>query len=296
MLKQGIAAIALVVSLGLIVPGSFSGPASADISREWGVQPMAISCDFDGDKIFEYTSEVTSADHDPGGKMATLQDVNSSLVFVPQSGYVTTVYTALENRVDWPQYDDSDVEAVVPLASGDPRLAGGYPVSFVIPPGHPWSYFGDGFSIGGAKSNKKNLVDCEVNDVGKANPGTTCVANGVELVQEPDGIAVCFENVFGAGRDNAVQTDCLVGGVSQDLCFVPPIEAENEDDDLRVSYIYDDTFSIKAVVSGNGGASLQAASADNGGTLSATNAADDGKHKHKAKKGGKHRGNGKHRR
>ena len=32
-LRQGTAAIALVASLGLIVPGSFGGPGSADISR-----------------------------------------------------------------------------------------------------------------------------------------------------------------------------------------------------------------------------------------------------------------------
>jgi hypothetical protein len=284
MLKQGMAAVALVASLGLIVPASFGGPVSADISREWGVQPMSIECDLDGNTSYEYTSEVTSADHDPGGKVATLQDVNSSLVFVPQSGSVTTIFTAIENNEDWPEVDDSDPAAAVPLASGDPRLAGGYPASFVTPPGYPFSYFGEGFSRGNT-DRKQNLVDCVVIDVGKANPGTECLRDGV--LQD-----VCSENApWVAGAEDVENSKpCLVGSNPQyDKCMA-----------FGVSYHYEDIFTIKAVVSGNSGASVQAASADDGGTLSAARAADDGKHradrKHKAKNGGKHRGNGRHRR
>ncbi len=52
MLKQGTAAIALVVSLGLIVPGSFGGPVSADITHNPNLNlddPFPMACDLDGD-------------------------------------------------------------------------------------------------------------------------------------------------------------------------------------------------------------------------------------------------------
>ena len=35
-LKQGMAAVAFVASLGLIVPGSFGGPAFADVNNSRG--------------------------------------------------------------------------------------------------------------------------------------------------------------------------------------------------------------------------------------------------------------------
>jgi hypothetical protein len=50
-LKQGTAAVALVVSLGLIVPSSFGGPASADISHNPNRDqtPFTLHCDLNGD-------------------------------------------------------------------------------------------------------------------------------------------------------------------------------------------------------------------------------------------------------
>jgi hypothetical protein len=273
-MKQGMAAIALVVSLGLIVPGSFGGSASADVSRKWGLQPMAIACDLNGDAADgnEYVSEVMSADkeftnaHTTGFqvfKMATLQDVNSSLVFVAQSGSVETTYTAIDHDFD----AETNPQDITRLADDDPRLAGGYPAVFSIPPGHPYSYFDeDGFSIG-KSTNKQNLVDCVVTDVGASDDG--------------------FQNWYPAGESDAAVTDCVVDGAEQGLCFKPPVL--NDDGELvsAVAYHYTDTFTIEALVTNNGGAKAKSASADDD-----TSSAD---RQVKAKKGGKHRGKGKHR-
>src|SRR5262245_54240077 len=52
-LKQGPAAIALVVSLGLIAPGSFGGSVSADVSsNSRNFVPTTLNCDLDGDGDF----------------------------------------------------------------------------------------------------------------------------------------------------------------------------------------------------------------------------------------------------
>jgi hypothetical protein len=54
-IKQGMAAVVLVVTLGLIVPGSFGGPASADVSNADGhntntlSKPYFFDCDLNGD-------------------------------------------------------------------------------------------------------------------------------------------------------------------------------------------------------------------------------------------------------
>ena len=51
-LKQGMAAIVLVVSLGLIAPGSFGGPASADVNSSRGNNPnLADQYSFDCDVV-----------------------------------------------------------------------------------------------------------------------------------------------------------------------------------------------------------------------------------------------------
>src|SRR4051812_3187452 len=51
-LKQGMAAIGLVASLGLIVPSTFGGSASADVSHNPHLNqyndPFPLSCDLDG--------------------------------------------------------------------------------------------------------------------------------------------------------------------------------------------------------------------------------------------------------
>ncbi len=57
-LKQGMAAIVLVVSLGLIVPGSFGGPASADVDNSRPNNPnladlYSFDCDLDGDLVLD---------------------------------------------------------------------------------------------------------------------------------------------------------------------------------------------------------------------------------------------------
>jgi hypothetical protein len=109
-------------------------------------------------------------------------------VFVPQSGSVTSIYTAI---------DPTNPEAAIPLPPGSLTP---YPNSFAIPAGHPYAYLGDGFSRGKAKDKKPNLANCVVTDVGKTDDG--------------------FENFYTAGDSEASVTDCLVDGVEQDLCFV----------------------------------------------------------------------------
>lgn len=250
--KQGTAALALVASLGLVIPASFGGPVSADKAKNRELQPMTIECAALGGSVIE----VVAFDHDPGGRMANMREVNGSRVFVPWRGSVNTTYTAVENNEVPGSGDDSQAQARVALAPSDSRLAGGYPTSFEIPPGHPYAYFGEGFRRKGKPP--KNLIDCTVIDVGKADDGTTCLKNG--LLQEE-----CFDNVFVAGEGDAAQEDCLVEGVEQDTCMV-------ED----VAYHYTDFYSIKAKVKG------KAASND----VDHENAG----RQHKGNRGGKHRG------
>jgi hypothetical protein len=146
-LKQGTVAVALVASLGLVMPGSLGGPvfADRDVTKD-----LTVQCDALGDTVYQ----VTATDHEPSGNLATLQLQGSTLVLVPQQGTITTVYTAIE---------PDDPEAAIPLPANDPSL-GGNPVSFEIPPDHPYAYLGGEFSRGGAKPNKKNLIDCVVVD------------------------------------------------------------------------------------------------------------------------------------
>jgi hypothetical protein len=230
MLKQGTAAMALVATLGLVVPSSFGGTASADISRQDGIQLMLITCDFDGNASYEYTSDVIAIDHDPGGKrLGTMQDqdTRSNLAFVPMEGYVDTIFTA--------------IDPVPP----------GYPITFLIPPENDYAYLGGEFNRGGT-NGKKNLIDCIVVD------------------DSP-------ENNYPAGESEDNVTGChSLSGVPLDVdeCFFV-------DEDDPVTYHYKDIYTIKAEVTGNSGPAAQAAGADDG--------------HHKAKKGGKHRHKGKHR-
>jgi hypothetical protein len=290
-LKQGVAAIALVASLGLIVPGSFGGPAAADISRTWNLQPMKITCDLDrnpstGENGFEYVSEVNSADkefqnhHTTGFKVfkwGTLQDVNNSLVFSVQSATATEILTAVENlgSETEPTDDDTSPQSRVELLSGD--LPAGYPVSFVIPPDHANSYFDVGGISLGNKANKKNLIDCEFIDEGIANVDidgdgkvdeeSNCYIEGVP---QP----LCYQNTFVAGSSDAlaaIPCDRSDGG-DPTKCFV-----------AGVAYHYTDIISGKFHVSGSSGAKVKSASVDDDETAA----------ERKAKKGGKQRGKGK---
>ncbi len=281
-LKQGMAAIMLTASLGLIVPGSFGGPAAADISRKWGLQPMDITCDLDRNGSFEFESEVMSADKEFQNnnttgfqvfKWGTLQDVNSPLVFTVQSATDVGIYTAVENKGGGTETtsDDTSPEARVLLSSGD--LPAGYPVSFEIPPNHPYNYFGDGGIHLGKKTNKKNLVDCVFIDVGKANDG----AEGVECYIAGVLQSECYQNVFTAGSSDvqgAIPCDRSDGG-DPTKCFVE-----------GVTYHYTDTISGKFHVSGNGGAKVKSASADDAPSA-------DRQQKNKGQNGKQNRGKGK---
>jgi hypothetical protein len=291
--RQGMAAIALVASLGLIVPGAFGGPAAADISNK-NPQSMTIECQLGNST---YSSEVIAIDHDPGGKkLGKMQDTHRSLGFVPMEGYVISTFRAIEDNRYWP--DNSSRFAAVPLPQGDTRLDGGYPAEFVTPRGYDFSYFGDGFSTG---KDKKKLVDCTVTDSGelKGTEATTCLLNGDK---DND---VCFENIWVADYPEAAaeSSPCLAFGDPQyEKCFVPFVPDDGDPDTIErppVTYHYTDVFYIKALVTGNDGVDAQAASAANGAVLSAASVSDDGKHRadrqHKAKKGGKHRGKGNHR-
>ena len=56
--KQTLSALALVVSLGLLVPTSFGGPAAADVDNSRGhnpnlAEPYSFACDLDGDLVLD---------------------------------------------------------------------------------------------------------------------------------------------------------------------------------------------------------------------------------------------------
>lgn len=259
--KQGITTAILVVVLGLFVPGLFGGPVAADISRPWGVQPMEIKCNLDGKSStgingYEYVSEVTSADkefhnhHSVGFQVfrwGTLQDINNSLVFSVQTANASEILTAVENKGGDTQTtaDDTSPGAKVVLSPGDPRLSGGYPVSFAIPPDHPYSYFAEGGISLGNKTNKKNLVDCEFTDLGKANVDI----DGDGKVEEEEACYVegvlqdvCYQNAFEAGlSDNSSAVPCdRTDGGDRNLCFA-----------AGVAYHYTDIITGKFHVSKN---------------------------------------------
>ena len=223
-LKRRTLAIALVASLGLILPATIGGPATAKKKNNLELQPMTIECPALGNTVVD----VVAYDHDPNGSMASMREENGARQFVPIEGSVTTTYTAIENTQ--PPGDELEAAALAPLAANDPRLAGA-PVSFDIPPGHPYSYFGDGFKRKGKVKNK-NFIDCTVIDVGKADAGTTCLKNG--LLQD-----ACFQNVYVAGAEDAAQENCLVASVVQARCFVE-----------GVAYHYADVYSIRVKVKG----------------------------------------------
>ena len=78
MLKQGTAAIALVATLGLVVPGTFGGSASADIS-DHGQGPYVdttFTCDLDGDGTYETYDLVSTSES------VMWQDTKSNTVIV----------------------------------------------------------------------------------------------------------------------------------------------------------------------------------------------------------------------
>jgi len=189
-LKQGTAAVALVTSLGLVMPALFGGPASADVSHAVrSLQEMTVSCEALGETVYD----VVAIDKDPGDNMATMQDTDSNLVFVPRKGTVTTIYTAI---------DPTNPEAVIALPPGslDP-----YPTSFVIPPEHDFAYLGGEFSRGRTKA-RNNLIACIVID------------------DSP-------ENYFEAGAFDAEQEDCLVDGVKieEPTCFAEGVTYHYKD-------------------------------------------------------------------
>jgi hypothetical protein len=288
------AAIALVASLGLIVPSSFGGPASADVSNK-NPQPMSIECDLDGnddtgDHGYEYVSDVIAIDHDPGGKkLGKMQDTNSNLQFLPVEGSATTIWTAIEDNRYWP--GDSSPFAAEPLSPEDAatRLAD-YPAVWETPPGYPFSYFGEGFSTHNAANENKSFVDCVVTDVGLMDArealsemGTTqCLRNGV--LQD-----LCFENKWVADDlfDVEDSKPCLVEGVESDKCmrYVPDDPDTDVNEEVIVTYHYTDIITIKAQVTGNNGANVKAASADDDAATADRQV--------KSKKGDKHRGKGK---
>jgi hypothetical protein len=295
--RQGIAVVALVVSLGLVVPGLFGGPASADVSRKSGIQPMALRCDLDGKDAtgvdgYEFATEVTSIDL--GDELGKMQDLHSNLQFVAVAGKVSSTYTAIEDDTRFAQ-DDSSPFAKRALESDDPRLEDGeddYPVTFDIPPAYPFSVFGAGFDTRKSAKEQKNFVDCVATDDGLMSAreaqnelGTTQCLKDDELQD------ACYQNIWlgGASADNVADSrPCVAFGDEQyGKCMA-----------LGVTYHYLDEYHITTQVLGSKAAGVQASGSD-GGTLSAAGSGDDGKHRadrsHKQKKGGKHRVNGKHR-
>ncbi|MCA9876350.1 MAG: hypothetical protein KC442_01155 [Thermomicrobiales bacterium] len=245
-LKQGLAAVTLVTSLGLASVATFAGPAAADLSTEAinNPQPMTITCDLDGSSAngFEYESTVNSVDK--GNALGPMWDAANRLRFVAVSGTVYTIWTAIEDNTLFAQ-DDSSPFARRPLDAGDLRLAGGYPVTFDTPPGYPYATFGDGFTTNATKKKGKKrgrLVDCVVTDVGnmtraeaKAEMGSTqCLRDGV--LQD-----MCYQNFWwnGASAEDVQNSrPCLASGNAQyDKCMA-----------LGVTYHYEDRYEFKALV------------------------------------------------
>lgn len=91
-LGQGMATVGLVASLGLVVPGSFGGSASADpaLNDHNNTFPLALDCDLDRDGVYETGYETVST----AGAFA-FHDTNSSTVLVISFGEVHRDYTAL---------------------------------------------------------------------------------------------------------------------------------------------------------------------------------------------------------
>jgi hypothetical protein len=237
-LKQGLAAIGVVAALGLVSPASFTGPASADVTKEskQNPQPMSIKCDLDGQSGngFEYETRVTS--NDKGNDLGTMHDTKSDRKFVAVAGDLYSTYTAIEDNTNFPQ-DDSSPFAMKPLDAGDSRLAGGYPVSFDIPPGYPASFEFD--SKPG--KNKKTVVDCIATDLGvlqgaeakeELGASARCLRDGVQQGK-------CYQNFFQAGAEDAQNnTDCVAfGNEHYDTCMVEGL-----------TYHYHDDYHIKARV------------------------------------------------
>jgi hypothetical protein len=133
-LKQGSVAVALVVSLGLIVPGSFGGLASAERNL---TDSLTVQCDALGPTVYV----VDATDHNPGGTLPTMQVQDGSLVFVPIYGELTSTYTALGPTGDKPS-------------------------EFDIAPGEPYAFHDGVFQRGNLKAKRsgQNLITCTITD------------------------------------------------------------------------------------------------------------------------------------
>lgn len=79
--KQGIAAVALIVSLGLVVPGLLVGSARAGLENSGGHNPQRVdttfNCDLNGDGSYETSYELVST-----FSSTMWQDKNSNKVIV----------------------------------------------------------------------------------------------------------------------------------------------------------------------------------------------------------------------
>jgi hypothetical protein len=120
-LKQGTAAIVLVVSLGMIAPGSFGGPASADRSDNPNLalddDPFPLRCDLNGDSDGDtaYVESHYEAEYN------FLSTANSRVLYDPDSDTSLTQrtridvlqveYAPLPDQPDDPEYLlDTEVE------------------------------------------------------------------------------------------------------------------------------------------------------------------------------------------
>lgn len=282
--KQSFAAVALVATLGLILPGLFVRPTLAEISNK-NPQQMTIKCDLDGKSTtgangYEYESNVIAIDHDPGGKrLGKMQDTNSNLQFLPIEGTVSTIWTAIEDNRYWTE--DSSHYAWVPLSPADAaiRLADNYPAVWETPPGYPFSYFGDGFSA--QKGVKKSIAACVVTDDGLMDAREAERELGSSQCLGENGPQdLCYENRWVADDmfDVTDSQPCLVNGAESLKCmnYVADDPATEANEEVIVTYHYTDIFTIKAQVIKS---STKALSAKDAG-------------KHRAHKG-KHHGKGK---
>ena len=110
-LKQGMAALALVASLGLIVPSSFGGPASADVYNSDGHNPNMgptyfFHCDLDGNGTYETEYELASTNNAKGRQVQ-----NSTLVLQVRQliDVLDSWYEVLDPKSTSPDVSDPDV-------------------------------------------------------------------------------------------------------------------------------------------------------------------------------------------
>jgi hypothetical protein len=259
-LKQGTAAVTLVASLGLLAPSSLGGPALADIKpppNDHVRNPQYVEdiyhCDLNGDGDYETKYELVSTF---GSAMWQVKNSNTVLVLV-----------------------SFDLQSSTYEVVHDPT---GTAVNFVDPIGY-WSPEPEGPGQPNGQHKGQRRVLCENTTEYNFAPFDSDVEQGEDLVDD------------GIWDANFVQTEECPD--DPDSIAVPREEYKVDGEFVCVTYHETDNYLVEVTISRAPGGTKQSGSS---GVVQAANV-DDGKQsadllnksKHKAKKGGKHRGKGK---